>query len=35
MAHPSLLYDEMSGIENLAYFAQLYGIGDAERGAPK
>jgi len=27
MAHPSLLYDEMSGIENLRYFAQLYGIG--------
>ena len=28
MAHPSLLYDEMSGIENLRYFAQLYGITD-------
>ncbi len=28
MAHPSLLYDEMSGIENLRYFAGLYGIGD-------
>ena len=26
MAHPSLLYDEMSGIENLRYFAKLYGI---------
>jgi ABC-type multidrug transport system ATPase subunit len=26
MAHPSLLYDEMSGMENLEYFAQLYGI---------
>jgi ABC-type multidrug transport system ATPase subunit len=26
MAHPSLLYDEMSGMENLAYFAQLYRI---------
>jgi ABC-type multidrug transport system ATPase subunit len=26
MAHPSLLYDEMSGIENLRYFARLYGI---------
>jgi ABC-type multidrug transport system ATPase subunit len=25
MAHPSLLYDEMSGMENLAYFARLYG----------
>jgi ABC-type multidrug transport system ATPase subunit len=33
MAHPSLLYDEMSGMENLAYFARLYGIGagDADR----
>ena len=26
MAHPSLLYDEMSGMENLIYFARLYGI---------
>ncbi|MGA7685035.1 MAG: ABC transporter ATP-binding protein [Terriglobales bacterium] len=26
MAHPTLLYDEMSGMENLAYFARLYGI---------
>ena len=26
MAHPSLLYDEMSGKENLRYFAGLYGI---------
>jgi ABC-type multidrug transport system ATPase subunit len=26
MAHPSLLYDEMSGKENLKYFARLYGI---------
>ena len=26
MAHPSLLYDEMSATENLQYFAQLYGI---------
>src|SRR5579862_8297188 len=26
MAHPSLLYDEMSGMENLRYFAGLYGI---------
>ena len=26
MAHPSLLYDEMSGMENLGYFARLYGI---------
>jgi ABC-type multidrug transport system ATPase subunit len=28
MAHPSLLYDEMSGMENLRYFAGLYGIED-------
>jgi ABC-type multidrug transport system ATPase subunit len=28
MAHPSLLYDEMSGMENLRYFARLYGIED-------
>jgi ABC-type multidrug transport system ATPase subunit len=26
MAHPSLLYDEMSGMENLRYCARLYGI---------
>jgi ABC-type multidrug transport system ATPase subunit len=31
MAHPSLLYDEMSGLENLRYFARLYGIEDDER----
>ncbi|HXW90079.1 MAG TPA: ABC transporter ATP-binding protein [Terriglobales bacterium] len=31
MAHPSLLYDEMSGIENLCYFARLYGMDDPER----
>ena len=31
MAHPSLLYDEMTGMENLAYFARLYGIGDGSR----
>jgi ABC-type multidrug transport system ATPase subunit len=31
MAHPSLLYDEMSGMENLRYFVGLYGIaGDGE-----
>jgi ABC-type multidrug transport system ATPase subunit len=30
MAHASLLYDELSGMENLSYFAQLYGITDAE-----
>jgi heme ABC exporter ATP-binding subunit CcmA len=28
MAHPSLLYDEMSAMENLRYFAGLYDIGD-------
>jgi len=28
IAHPSLLYDEMSGMENLRYFAGLYGIED-------
>lgn len=26
MAHPSLLYDEMSGMENLRYFARLYAL---------
>src|SRR5712671_6992421 len=26
MAHPSLLYDELSGMENLRYFARLYDI---------
>jgi ABC-type multidrug transport system ATPase subunit len=31
MAHPSLLYDEMSGLENLRYFARLYGIEGDER----
>lgn len=33
MAHPSLLYDEMSGMENLRYFARLYEIQDDERCA--
>lgn len=33
MAHPSLLYDEMSAMENLAYFARLYGITDLTRCA--
>lgn len=28
MAHPSLLYDEMSGMENLRYFARLYDVGN-------
>jgi len=32
MAHPSLLYDEMSGLENLGYFSRLYGIVDDKRG---
>lgn len=31
MAHPSLLYDEMSSVENLQYFARLYGLRDASR----
>lgn len=31
MAHPSLLYDEMSGLENLRYFARLYDIADFSR----
>jgi ABC-type multidrug transport system ATPase subunit len=29
MAHPSLLYDEMSGAENLCYFGRLYGISNS------
>jgi ABC-type multidrug transport system ATPase subunit len=33
MAHPSLLYDEMSGMENLRYFGRLYGIADDRRSA--
>ena len=31
MAHPSLLYDEMSGMENLRYFSGLYGDIDDSR----
>lgn len=31
MAHPSLLYDEMTGMENLRYVARLYGISGDER----
>ena len=31
MAHPSLLYDEMSGMENLRYCAGLYGDVDDSR----
>jgi ABC-type multidrug transport system ATPase subunit len=33
MAHPPLLYDEMSGMENLEYFARLYGITSSTRCA--
>ena len=33
MAHPSLLYDEMSGMENLRYFAGLYGLAGDSRCA--
>ena len=33
MAHPSLLYDEMSAMENLRYFARLYGLRDDSRCA--
>ncbi len=33
MAHPSLLYDEMSGMENLQYFARLYGTTGSTRCA--
>jgi heme ABC exporter ATP-binding subunit CcmA len=33
MAHPSLLYDEMTGMENLHYFARLYGLEDESRCA--
>jgi ABC-type multidrug transport system ATPase subunit len=31
MAHPSLLYDEMSGMENLRYVARLYDISGDDR----
>jgi heme ABC exporter ATP-binding subunit CcmA len=31
MAHPSLLYDEMSAMENLTYFGRLYGVVDGSR----
>ncbi len=33
MAHPSLLYDEMGGMENLEYFARLYDITSRTRCA--
>ncbi len=32
MGHAPLLYDELSGMENLRYFAGLYGIHDDEVG---
>jgi ABC-type multidrug transport system ATPase subunit len=35
MAHPSLLYDEMSGMENLRYFARLYGVAAARNNAAR
>ncbi|MBZ5510797.1 MAG: ABC transporter ATP-binding protein [Acidobacteriia bacterium] len=31
MAHAPLLYDEMDGLENLRYFARLYGIRGGQR----
>lgn len=31
MAHPSLLYDELSAVENLEYFAHLYGVHNSAR----
>jgi ABC-type multidrug transport system ATPase subunit len=31
MAHASLLYDEMTGLENLRYSARLYGMSDEAR----
>jgi ABC-type multidrug transport system ATPase subunit len=31
MAHASMLYDELTGLENLRYFAALYGIQDEVR----
>jgi ABC-type multidrug transport system ATPase subunit len=33
MAHPSLLYDELTAMENLRYFARLYGVFDDARCA--
>ncbi|MEO8724676.1 MAG: ABC transporter ATP-binding protein [Acidobacteriaceae bacterium] len=32
MAHATMLYDELSGMENLRYFAKLYEIGDGRCG---
>jgi ABC-type multidrug transport system ATPase subunit len=31
MGHAPLLYDELTGVENLHYFAGLYGIADGEK----
>jgi len=31
MAHAPMLYEELSGMENLLYFAKLYGISDAAK----
>jgi ABC-type multidrug transport system ATPase subunit len=31
MAHASMLYDELSGMENMVYFAKLYGISDTAK----
>jgi ABC-type multidrug transport system ATPase subunit len=31
MAHASMLYDELNGMENMLYFAKLYGISDAAK----
>jgi ABC-type multidrug transport system ATPase subunit len=31
MAHASMLYDELSGMENMLYFAKLYGIFDVAK----
>ena len=33
MSHAPMLYDELTGIENLRYFASLYGIDGSQRRA--